>query len=75
MMHNTDMNRTDTVKTNHALHYTVCVRERERERERDSKGAGMRKLLFSLFFYTRDSSTEPGNRNHVISGKEKLKCS
>ncbi len=63
--YNTDMNRTEIVKTRYGLHYTVsvcvclcvcvcvCVREREKkekERERDSKGAGMRKLLFSLFF-------------------------
>ncbi len=31
--------------------------------------------LQTHLFYSRDSNTEPGNMNHLISGKEKLKCS
>ncbi len=59
MLHNTDMNRADTVKTRHALF--VCEREALQEQEWD-----MPVLLTWLKHRTR---------NHMIPGKQKLKCS
>ncbi len=37
--------------------------------------AGAQIQVQTHLFYSRDSNTEPGNMNHRISGKEKLKYS